>query len=76
MNEPYNQDSWKNKKVVFFEWKEYHGFIPSHTGVVVEETESECLVKLGWRNEVWTLKFSEKINNLVASKCGYCKLIF
>ena len=67
-------EKWKNKKVVWFEWKIYQGFIPQKTGIVIEETDTECLIKIGW-NKIWTLKFSEDVSKPVAEKCGYCKLL-
>jgi len=67
-------ENWKNKKVVWFKWKEFQGFIPHETYTVIEETKEECLIKAGWFKK-WTFKYSDDVNLSAAQQCGYCKLI-
>ena len=71
MNE---EKKWKNKKVVYFKWREYYGFVPRYTMKVIEETEKECLLGK-WFIKIWTLKHRENVSLTVAQQCGYCKLI-
>lgn len=67
-------ENWKNKKVLYFHWKEFYGFIPKFTMTVIEETDTECLIKKGFK-KYWTFKFNDNINKNVAQECGYCKLL-
>ena len=70
-----NLDNWKNKRVLYLKWKEYYGFIPKCTGIVIEETETECLIKIGWFKQIWVLKHGDNVNQSVANQSGYCKLL-
>jgi len=63
------------QEVVYFKWKEYHGFIPVCNAIVIAETEDECLIKIGWFKKVWTLKYTYNVDKQVAQKCGYVKRI-
>lgn len=67
-------ENWKNKKVVWFRYELYKGFVPTSTAIVLEETDKECLIKIGWGKK-WTLKYMDGIDRGVAEECGYCKLI-
>jgi len=67
-------ENWKNKKVVYFEWQEYYGFIPKFTATVIEETTEECLIKKRFKKN-WTLKYLANMSKSEAQICGYCKLI-
>ena len=50
-----NITSWIGKKVCYFNYKEYHGFIPKGVGTVIEETDEECLIRSGFR-KFWKVK--------------------
>lgn len=71
-------ERWKGQRVCWLKWKEYHGFIPTTLGVVIEETENECLIEVGlFKRKIWTIKYNEN-DGLKAAKgavCGYCKLL-
>jgi hypothetical protein len=68
-------EKWKNKKVLCFSWTEYKGFYPVVTGIVIEETEEECLVKTGWIWKKWMFKHNAEKFNPATIKTGYCKLL-
>lgn len=63
--------TWKNRKVLLFEWKEYYGYIPKQTGFVVEETDKEVLVSVFFK-KIWTKKKKEIPESTV---CGFAKLL-
>ena len=69
------QTKWKYKKVLYFEWKEYYGFIPIRIGKVLEETDKECLIDIGWFTKIWVFKYDENDIMPAQKESGYCKLL-
>lgn len=64
----------KGKKVLWFVYREYYGFIPKTTGIVIEETETECLIKIGVFKKIWTFKYLDGYQNGARFEdTGYCK---
>lgn len=71
-------EKWKGRKVVLFGWKQYYGFLPKETCMVVEETDTEVLLerkKIFFTERIWTFKYIDDTNVAPKQISGYAKLI-